>query len=186
MSVGGPFQRGIALERCSRLRLSSRLSQSVETRQRYGWLRMVFPGAYLFRAPIWCSSGGGGTQEAGSTVADSLVAFYRVGTHQIRRGRRTARSSTSQGSAEILRARIKKDANREVFEGKLISGHGLFSSYEGRQGAAYGQDLRGFFRDVQGFGRLDAGSSAGFTSQRPPPPWTSVFQFSLFLYDVWS
>ena len=29
------------------------------TRRRYGWLRMmVFPGAHLFRAPIWCPSGG--------------------------------------------------------------------------------------------------------------------------------
>ena len=34
--------------------LSSRFSLSVETRRRYGWLRMmVFPGARLFRAPIW-------------------------------------------------------------------------------------------------------------------------------------
>ena len=33
-----------------------------------------------------------------------------------------------------------------------------------------------FYRDAQGFGRLDAGSCAGFTS---------VFQFALFLYNVW-
>ena len=39
-------------------------------------------------------------------------------------------------------------------------------------------------KDAQGFGRLDAGSRAGFTSSRPPIPWTSVFHFSLFLYDV--
>ena len=37
--------------------LSSRFSLSVETRWRYGWLRMVFPGARLFRAPIWGPSG---------------------------------------------------------------------------------------------------------------------------------
>ena len=49
---------------------------------------MVFPRARLFRAPIWCPSGGGGTREAGSPVAESLVALYRVGTHQIRRWRR--------------------------------------------------------------------------------------------------
>ena len=67
---------------------------------------------------------------------------------------------------------------------KLISDHGLFSSYEGRQGTANGQDSWGFFRDAQGFGRVDADSSAGFTSSRPPPPWTSVFQFSLSLFDV--
>ena len=39
--------------------LLSRYSLSVETRRRYGWLRMmVFPGARLFRAPIWCPSRG--------------------------------------------------------------------------------------------------------------------------------
>ena len=45
---------------------------------------------------------------------------------------------------------------------------------------ANGQDSWGFFRDAQGFGRLDAGSRAGSTSSRPPPPWTSVFQFPYF------
>ena len=104
-----------------------------------------------------------------------------TGTHfllpQIWRGRRAARSSTSQGSAE--------GANGEVSKGKLISDHSRFSSCEGRQGAANGQESWAFFRDAQDFGRLDAGSRAGFTSSRPPPPWTSVFQFSSFLYDVW-
>ena len=38
--------------------LPSRFSLSVEMRRRYGWLRMVFPGARLFRAPIRCPSGG--------------------------------------------------------------------------------------------------------------------------------
>ena len=66
-----------------------------------------------------------------------------------------------------------------------MSDHGLFSSYEGQQGVANGQHSWGFFRNAQGFGRLDAGSRAGFTSSRPPPPGTSVFQFSLFLYYVW-
>ena len=66
-----------------------------------------------------------------------------------------------------------------------MSDHGHFSSYEGQQGAANGQDSWGFFKDAQGFGRLDAGSRAGFTSSRPPPPWTSVIIFSLFLHHVW-
>ena len=48
-----------------------------------GWLRIVFPGARLFRALIWCPSGGGGTREAGSSVAESLIALYRVGTHPL-------------------------------------------------------------------------------------------------------
>ena len=66
-----------------------------------------------------------------------------------------------------------------------MSDHGLFASYEGQVGAANGQDSWGFFRDALGSGRPNAGSRAGFTSSRPPPPpWPSVFQFSLFLYDV--
>ena len=122
----------------------------------------------------------GGTREAGSTGAESLVVLYRVGTHRIRRRRREARLLTSQESAEPLCARIKS-ANREVFlREKLIADHGLFSSYEGQQGEANGQDSWVFFRDAQGFGRLDAGSCAGFISSRPPSPWISVFRFSIF------
>ena len=96
--------------------LPSRFNLSVETRRWYGWLRMVVPGTRLFRAPIWCPSGGVATRERQgslSTVAESLVVLYRVGTHQIRRRWRVARSSTSQGSAEPQRARIK-GADREV------------------------------------------------------------------------
>ena len=43
--------------------LPSRFSLSVETRQRYGWLRMVFPGARLSQAPIWCPSRGVAARE---------------------------------------------------------------------------------------------------------------------------
>ena len=68
---------------------------------------------------------------------------------------------------------------------KLMSEHGFFSFYEGQQRAANGQDSWGFFRDAQGLGRLVAGSRAGSTSSRPPPPWTSIFLFFLFLYDAW-
>ena len=38
--------------------LPSRFGLSVETRREYGWLRMVFSGVRLFRAPIWWPSGG--------------------------------------------------------------------------------------------------------------------------------
>ena len=61
---------------------------------------------------------GGGTREEMSTVAESLVVLCRVGTHQIRRRRRAARSSTSQGRAEPLCAKITDDLNREISEGK--------------------------------------------------------------------
>ena len=63
-----------------------------------------------------------------------------------------------------------------------MSDHGHFSSYEGHKERRTGKISWGFFRDTHGFRRLDTGSRAGFTSSRPPPPWTSVFQYSLFLY----
>ena len=82
-------------------------------------------------------------------------------------------------------ARESKARTGRFLSEKLISDHGLFSLYEGRQGAVIGKDLRGFFRNDQGFERLDAGSCADFTSLRLPPPWTSVFHLFLLLYDVW-
>ena len=66
-----------------------------------------------------------------------------------------------------------------------MSDHGYFSSYKGHKERRTGKIRGGFFKDAQGFERLDAGSRAGFTRSRPPPPWTSVFQFSFFLYDMW-
>ena len=110
--------------------LPSRSDLLVETRRQYGWLMMVFSGVRLFRAPIGGLREGGGTREAGSTVAESLVVFYQVGTHQIRRRRRAARSLTSQGRAEPLCARTKARTGRFLRE-KLISDHGHFSPYEG-------------------------------------------------------
>ena len=61
-----------------------------------------------------------------------------------------------------------------------MSDHDLFLFLRGLQGAANGQDSWSFFKDAQDFGRLDAGSRAGFTSSRPPPRWTSIFHFSYF------
>ena len=72
--------------------------------------------------------------------------LYRVGTHQIRRRRGAARSSTSQGRAEPLCAKIK-GANREVSERKLMSDHGRSScfSYEGHKEGAWARFV-GLFR----------------------------------------
>ena len=61
-----------------------------------------------------------------------------------------------------------------------MSDYGLFFFLRGPQGATNGQDSWGFFKDAQGLERLCAGWRAGFTSSRPPPPWTLVFHFSLF------
>ena len=81
--------------------LPSRFSPSVEVRRRYDWLRMVSPGVRPFRASIWCSPGGWRhTRGRENCVAESLVVLCRVGTHQIWRSQRTARSSTSQGRVE--------------------------------------------------------------------------------------
>ena len=78
--------------------LPPRFSLSAETRRRYGWLRIVFPDACLFRAPIWCPSGSGeyapdSTKAEGSSIVDE------------------------PGRAEPLCARIT-GLNREVSEGK--------------------------------------------------------------------
>ena len=75
---------------------------------------------------------GGGTREAGSTVAESLVVLYRVGTHQIRRRRRAARSSTSQERAEPLCARIT-GLNGKFLREKVMPDHCHFSSFEGHK-----------------------------------------------------
>ena len=67
-----------------------------------------------------------------------------------------------------------------------MSDHGHFWFYDGHKERRTGK-IQGMLSrmSAQGFGRLDADSRADFTSLRPPPPWTSVFQFPLFLYDVW-
>ena len=62
-----------------------------------------------------------------------------------------------------------------------MSDHGfIYSCYVGHEELQTGKILGAFCKDAQGFGRLDAGSRAGFTSPRPPPPCTSVFQFPYF------
>ena len=60
----------------------------------WGWYSQVRASSEL---QFGARREGGGTREVGSTVAESLVVLYRVGTHQIRRRRRAARSSTSRG-----------------------------------------------------------------------------------------
>ena len=80
----------------------------------WGWCSQV---CTLSELQFGALQEGGGTREAGSTVVESLVVLYPAGTHQTRRRWRAARSSTSQGRAEPLCARIK-GMNREVSEGK--------------------------------------------------------------------
>ena len=106
--------------------------------------------------------------EPGSALSGGVHTKFGEGGGQI--DRRQARGMLNPC------ARESKARTGRFLRERLISDPGLFSSYEGRQGAANGQeDSGGFFRDVQGFGRLDGGSRAGFTSSRPPPSWTLVF-----------
>ena len=57
--------------------------------------------------------------------------------------------SQGRGGAGPLFARIK-GTNPEVSEEKAMSDHGLFSSEEGKQGAANGQDSWGVFQGYTG------------------------------------
>ena len=165
--------------------LPSRFSLSVETRRQYGWFRMVFSGARLLRAPTWCPSGGVAARERQRAL--SRRAWKRsIGWVRTRFDKGGGQLDRRQARGVLNPcARESKARTGRFLRENLMSDHGLLSSYKGRQGAANGQDSWGFSRDAHGFRRLDIGSRAGFTSSRPPPPWTSAFQFSLFLYDVW-
>ena len=88
---------------------------------------------------------GGGKREAGSTVAESLVVLDRVGTHQIRRRRRAARSLTSQGKADPSARESKARTGRFLRE-KLVSDHGLISHYEGQKERRTGKIREAFSR----------------------------------------
>ena len=77
-------------------------------------------------------------------------------------------------------ARESKVPTGRFLRQKLISDYGLFFSYEGRQGAANGQDSWGVFRDARGFGRLDAGSCAGLPDQGLHHHRPQYFDFPYF------
>ena len=95
--------------------LCTRFGRSVGTRRRFGWLRMVYTRRASSQAPIWCPPGRWPCRGKFGKEPQHAQAyrgtFYRVSKHWIRRGRRAARSSTTQRSAEPLCSRIK-GANR--------------------------------------------------------------------------
>ena len=81
-------------------------------------------------------------------------------------------------------ARIK-GVNREVFRGKSVSLTTVcFLLTRANKERRTGNLSRVFSRDAQGFGRLDAGSRAGYTSSRPPPPCVCVCVFFPFILDI--
>ena len=77
----------------------------------------MFPGVRPFRAPIWCPSGGWrharGREHCRGEPGSALLGGYAP----VRRRRRAARSSMSQGRAKPLCAR-NLGVNRNVSEGK--------------------------------------------------------------------
>ena len=77
-------------------------------------------------------------------------------------------------------ARESKARTGRFLGEKLISDCGLFSSYtRANKERRTGKIRAAFFRDEQGFGRVDAGSRAGFTSSRPPPPYLEIPYFCM-------
>ena len=141
------------------------------------------PGARLPSANL-APFGGRAMREAGGTGAESLV---------------TRRSTRSECSAARAVGRSKRQIRWEGVEGSSIVDEPEESAEPlcaGIEGASRGASSRkGDFRprsvfvhtrvnkkrrtgNISGFERLD-------TDSRPPPPWTSVLQFYLFLHDVW-
>ena len=177
MSVGGSFRRvsgrahpremqptGCLRDPPGRLRRGDGIPQvRASSELQFGALREMAArerqGALSWRA-CWHSIG----------WVRYCIRFDEVGGQLDRRRARTVLNPC---------ARESKVRTASFLREKLISDHGRFPSYEGQQGAANGQDSWIFFRNAHGFGRLDVGSRAGFTSSRPPPPWTSVFHFSV-------
>ena len=113
--------------------------------------RMAFQGARLFRAPIWCSSGGVAARERQGAL--SRRAWSRsIGWVRTRFGEGGGQLDhrRARGVLNPCAQESKARTGRFLRE-KLTSDHGIFSSYEGQQGAANRQDSWGFFRDAQGF-----------------------------------
>ena len=66
-------------------------------------------------------------------------SLYRMNKHKIRRWRRAARLLTYQAMLDPF-VRYSKVQTETFLKGKVMSDHGMFSSYKGQQGAANGQD----------------------------------------------
>ena len=96
----------------------------------------------LFRAPTSCPSGGGGTPEAGGTVAEGLIGSRSTRKRTVTRsiGRVSARFGEGGGQLDRRQARVVLNLcapeptarTGRFLRGKLGSDHGLFSSYEGQ------------------------------------------------------
>ena len=114
-----------------------------------------------------------------TSVAESLVVLYRVGTHQIWRGQRAARSSTNQGSTEPLCARIKARICRFLKE-KLMSDVFFLPTWVTRS-----SERARFMRLFQGCTELrTAGCWLARRGQQLKPSATKGLGISIFLVFV--
>ena len=141
-----------------------------------------------FRAPIWYPSGcrrhcRGKLGSAPQHTQAYRGILYRASKHKIRQGRGQFDRRRARGSGVVpniaLCARIKGGANREISKGKSICGPTVyFLPMRTNKERRKDKHLGAFYRDTQGFGRLDAGSRVGFISSRLPLRrlWTSVPQ----------
>ena len=112
------------------------------------------------RAPIWSPSRVGGTQEAESTIAESLVGHRSMRKRSVAHSIGRVSTRYGEGEEQLDRRRAREARIRcmrqpwahtgRFLRIKLVPDHSLFSSYEGPQGVSYGLDHWGVFRDAQG------------------------------------
>ena len=100
-------------------------------------------------------------QEAENTVAESLVRRCSMRKRTVARSIGRVSTRFGEGGEQLDRRRAREaqircmrqpwaQTGRFFLRIKLVSGHGLFFSYEGPQGVSNGLDHWGVFRDAQG------------------------------------
>ena len=112
---------------------------------------------------------------------EDLVSEYQI---RSRNGRWAGQRGVGRLKTYVARPKYQAQTGRLLRKKLIISDHGLFSSYEGQQGAANKQDSWRFFKDAQGFGRLDAGLRASFNSSKPPQLY--IYIFLNLTYSRWT
>ena len=122
--LSGGCRAGLTLKRWNQLAIFA--IQLVDYIAAEVWL--VEDGVHqvrLLRVPIWCRSGGGGTREAGGmSLSGGHAPVSDGGQLDHRRAKGVLNHCAEESKARTGR----------FLRGKLISDHGLFSSYEGQQG----------------------------------------------------
>ena len=129
--------------------LLSRFGLSVETRRRYGCLRMVFPGVRLFRAPIFGPFRRVAARER-QRVLSRRAWLFSIGWVRTRfgEGRGQLDRRRARGGLNPC-ARESKARTGRFLNDKLMSDHGHFSSYEGHKERRTGK-IRGLFQGYKG------------------------------------